>query len=136
MRTHVQKLSACVDRLRERNLNIDEIQVVSKALATLPEKFRVVRSVWSGVPVNERTMDTLLQQLLSEENVMESYSKQGTSNDGAFFVGNRGGFGRESSFSNFSSIEEGKWSVSGSKQPFPLSDILYLMFSSPYDRDW
>lgn len=218
MRTHVQKLSACVDRLRERNLNIDEIQVVSKALATLPEKFRVVRSVWSGVPVNERTMDTLLQRLLSEENVMESYSKQGTSNDGAFFVGNRGGFGRgnyrgnqngfregfinkngrgnyqnsndtrprcnyckirgheekdcfkkkkaeqmsnnqewgmtsstsfdprsvfaffadsgatrhmsdqKSFFSNFSSIEEGKWSVSGSKQPFPLSDILYFMF--------
>ena len=70
MRTHVQKLSACVDRLRERNLNIDEIQVVSKALATLPEKFRVVWSVWSGVPVNERTTDTLLQRLLSEENVM------------------------------------------------------------------
>ena len=55
MRTHIQKLSTCVDRLRERNLLVEEVQIVSKALATLPEKFKVVRSLWANVPISERT---------------------------------------------------------------------------------
>lgn len=86
MRTHIQKLSNIADKLRERDQPLNEIQLVTKALATLPETFRVVRSVWASVPTADRTLDHLLQRLLSEENVMKSYKKADTIPEEAFTV--------------------------------------------------
>lgn len=78
MTTHIQKLSNIANKLRELNQPLEEMQLVTKALATLPEKFRIVRSVWASVPLEERTMDNLLQRLRSEENVLKSYEKNDT----------------------------------------------------------
>lgn len=41
-----------------------------------PESFRIVRSVWANVPLSDRTLDHLLQRLLSEENVAKSYKRK------------------------------------------------------------
>jgi hypothetical protein len=73
MRTHIKKLSNVADKLGEQDQPLSNIQLVSKALATLPETFRIVRSVWASVPVADRTLDHLLQRLLTEENVVKSY---------------------------------------------------------------
>ena len=75
MTTHIRKLSSIADKLRELEQPLEEMQLVTKALATLPEKFRIVRSVWANVPLDERTMDNLLQRLRSEENVLKSYER-------------------------------------------------------------
>ena len=75
MTTHIRKLSSVADKLRELGQPLDEMQLVTKALATLPEQFRVVRSVWASVPLGERTVDNLLQRLRSEENVLRSYER-------------------------------------------------------------
>ncbi len=80
MTTHIRKLSSIVDKLRELGQPLDEMQLVTKALATLPEQFRVVRSVWANVPLNERTIDNLLQRLRSEENVLRSNERTDGSN--------------------------------------------------------
>lgn len=84
MRTHIQKLSNVADKLRERDQPLSNIQLVSKALATLPETFRIVRSVWASVPAADRTLDHLLQRLLTEENVVKSYQKTDNVTEGAF----------------------------------------------------
>ena len=84
MRTHIQKLSNVADKLRERDQPLSNIQLVSKALATLPETFRIVRSVWASVPAADRTLDHLLRRLLTEENVVKSYQKTDNVTEGAF----------------------------------------------------
>ncbi len=83
MTTHIQKLTSISDKLKELGQSLYEMQLVTKALATLPEKFRVVRSVWASVPLNERTIDNLLQRLRSEENVFKSYEKEDAARDAA-----------------------------------------------------
>ena len=93
MRTYIQKLSIAADKLREREQPLPEIQLVSKALTSLPEAFRIVRSVWASVPPAERTLDHLLQRLLTEENVVKSYQKKDGSSDGAFYSNNGSGKG-------------------------------------------
>ena len=75
MTTHIRKLSCIADKLRELGQPLEEMQLVTKALATLPERFRIVRSVWANVPLDERTIDNLLQRLRSEENVLKSYER-------------------------------------------------------------
>ena len=88
MTTHIQKLTSVSDKLRELGQPLDEMQLVKKALATLPEKFRVVRSVWASVPLNERTIDNLLQRLRSEENVFKSYEREDAAKDAAYAAKN------------------------------------------------
>ncbi len=89
MTTHLQKLSSIADKLRELGQPMDEMQLVTKALATLPEKFRIVRSVWANVPLEERTMDNLLQRLRSEENVLKSYERNDDASQAAYVARNR-----------------------------------------------
>jgi hypothetical protein len=84
MTSHIQKLTSVSNKLRELGQPLDEMQLVTKALATLPEKFRVVRSVWASVPLNERTIDNLLQRLRSEENVLKSYEREDAAKDAAY----------------------------------------------------
>ncbi len=78
MRTMIQKLSNIADQLREREKILPEVQLVSKALSTLQENFRIVRTVWASLPTNDRTLDHLLQQLKTKESVLKSYNKNRT----------------------------------------------------------
>ena len=84
MTVHIQKLSSIADKLKELGQPLDNMQLVTKALATIPEKFRIVRSVWANVPLNERTIDNLLQRLRLEENVVKSYENSNTTDHTAF----------------------------------------------------
>ena len=84
MTVHIQKLSSIADKLRELGQPVDNMQLVTKALATIPEKFRIVRSIWANVPLNERTIDNLLQRLRLEENVARSYENNVVTNQAAF----------------------------------------------------
>jgi hypothetical protein len=93
MRTHIQKLSNTADKLKERDQPLSDIQLVSKALATLPETYRIVRSVWAAVPAADRTLDHLLQRLLCEESVVKSYQRTEAPTEEAFAAGG-GGRGR------------------------------------------
>ena len=90
MRTHIQKLSNIADKLRERDQPLNDIQLASKALATLPEAFRIVRSVWAAVPAADRTLDHLLQRLPCEESVVKSYQKAEAPTEEAFAAGGSG----------------------------------------------
>ena len=45
-------------------------------LQTLPESYRHVRSAWTNVPRDEKTLDNLAQRLIAEEGVVASYAVQ------------------------------------------------------------
>ena len=95
MRTHIQKLMVIADKLRERDQVLTEVQLVTRALSTIPESFRIVRSLWTNVPVEDRTLEHLLQRLLSEENVAKSYKKTDDAVEVTAFTsraGARGGY--------------------------------------------
>ena len=49
-----------------------------------PKDYRIVRSVWSSVPVADRTLEHLLQRLLTEETVVKSYKKTDAAVEAAF----------------------------------------------------
>jgi hypothetical protein len=55
------------NQLRGMNEPVPERQILDKILAALPPNFRMVRSAWTVVPVNERTIDSLSRRLLAEE---------------------------------------------------------------------
>ncbi|EFX61387.1 hypothetical protein DAPPUDRAFT_122089, partial [Daphnia pulex] len=82
------------DQLREREQILPEVQLVSKALA-------IVRTVWTSLPANDRTLDHLLQRLITEESVLKSYQTKTEHNNEATFTSRqrfnsgRGGSGRE-----------------------------------------
>ncbi len=78
MRTMIQKLSNTADQTREREQILPEVQLVSKVLATLPENFRIIRTVWISLPATDRTLDHLMQRLITEESVLNSYKKNRT----------------------------------------------------------
>ena len=88
MRTMIQKLSNIADQLREREQILPEVQLVSKALATLPENFRIIRTIWTSLPANDRTLDHLLQRLITEESVLKSYQKTEHNSEAAFTANN------------------------------------------------
>jgi hypothetical protein len=75
MRTHIQKLMVIADKLPERDQQLTEVQLVTRALSTIPESFRIVRSLWANVSDRGPNVRALLQRLLSEENVAKSYKK-------------------------------------------------------------
>jgi hypothetical protein len=99
----IQKLSNIADQLREREQILPEVQLVSKVLAALPENFRIIRTVRTSLPANDRTLDHLLQRLITEESVLKSYQKTEHNIEAAFTANNshqrfnssRKGFGRE-----------------------------------------
>ena len=121
MRTHIQKLSVIADKLRERGEVLPEIQLVTKGLASLwvlylnittlsllnmtfffslsihifrPKDYRIIRSIWAAVPVADRTLNHLLQRLLTEETVVKSYKKNDAAVEAAFASssGAKGGY--------------------------------------------
>lgn len=55
---------------------IPERQILNKILAGLPPTFRMVRSAWTMVPVNERTIDNLTRRPVAEEKVIASYESE------------------------------------------------------------
>ena len=79
----IQKLSNIADQLRERKQILPEDQLISKVLAMLLDNFRIVRSVWTSYPANYRTLDHLLQRLITEESVLPSYPKTEVPNETA-----------------------------------------------------
>ncbi|EFX76585.1 hypothetical protein DAPPUDRAFT_248687 [Daphnia pulex] len=120
----IQKLSNIADQLREREQILPEVQLVSKALATLPENFRIVRTVWTSLPANDRTLDHLLQRLITEESVLKSYQTKTEHNNEAAFTANnsrqrfnsgRGGSGRERHGVQGGFARQHPWFLSGIK---------------------
>ncbi len=95
MTTRMRKFSCFADKLRELGHPLREMQLVTKALATLRETFRIVRSVWANVPLDKRTMDNLFQRLRSEENVIKSYERPDGSSQAFAARGHTRGRGRE-----------------------------------------
>ena len=74
--SYINGILSIANQLREMNEPVPERQILNKILAALPPTFRMVRSAWTVVPVNERTIDNLSRRLVAEESVIASYESE------------------------------------------------------------
>lgn len=75
--THVSKLENLAYRLKTLNTDIDDTMLMSKILATLPEKFKYFACAWDSTAQDQKTLTNLTSRLLSEENrLVATDSKQ------------------------------------------------------------
>ena len=74
--SYINGILSIAYKLREINEPIPERQILNKILAALPPTFRMVRSAWTVVSANERTIDNLTQRLVAEEKVIASYESE------------------------------------------------------------
>jgi hypothetical protein len=64
------------NKLREMGSPLQDKYIINRMLQTLPESYRHVRSAWTNVPRDEKTIDNLAQRLIAEEGVVASYAVQ------------------------------------------------------------
>ncbi|KZS04649.1 Uncharacterized protein APZ42_032362 [Daphnia magna] len=74
--SYINGILPIANQLREMNEPVRGRQILNKILAALPPNFRMLRSGWTVVPVNERTIDNLTRRLVPEESVIASYESE------------------------------------------------------------
>ena len=79
IRHHINTIMNDANKLREMGSPLQDKYIINRMLQTLPETFRHVRSAWTNVPTNEKTIENLTQRLIAEEGVVASYAIQGPS---------------------------------------------------------
>jgi len=68
MATHVSTLQNIAYKLKILNREIDDVMVMSKILATLPDNYKHFASAWDSTHTAEKTLSNLTARLLGEEN--------------------------------------------------------------------
>ena len=69
---HVSKVRNIALQLQDLGENIPDVVVISKILASLPHKYRHLRSAWISVDPGRQTLDLLQERLLEEESYIDS----------------------------------------------------------------
>ena len=69
---HVSKVRNLALQLLDLGENIPDVVVISKILASLPHKYRHLRSGWSSVDSERQTLDLLQERLLEGESYIDS----------------------------------------------------------------
>ncbi len=83
--THISTIESLASRLNDIGVAVDEQQVITKILCTLPPSFRHAVSTWDGVPDVEKTVVVLTARLLKEETMNKLYGAQ-EELDSAFYA--------------------------------------------------
>ncbi len=63
-------------KLRGMGSPLQDKYIINRMLQLLPESYRHVRSAWTKVPWDEKTIDNFAQRLIAEEGVVASYAVQ------------------------------------------------------------
>ena len=88
--SHISNIESLATRLKDIGVAIDDQQIITKILCTLPPSFRHAVSVWDSVPDTDRTIALLTARLLKEETMNQMYGSSEAS-DAAFFSRRHGG---------------------------------------------
>lgn len=75
---HISKLENLAYRLKTVNQEIDNEMLMSKILATLPEKFKYFTTAWESTVGTDRNLTNLTSRLLSEEERNKSKESEST----------------------------------------------------------
>ena len=83
--SHISTIESLAARLNDIGVAVDDQQIITKIICTLPPSFRHAVSVWDSVPENEKTIALLTARLLKEETMNKLY---GTTEvlDSAFYA--------------------------------------------------
>lgn len=85
--THITEIETMASQLSDVGAPMNDVQIMTKIVCTLPPSYRNFTTVWSGVPIAERTIALLTSRLLKEEsmNLRHTGGKQDAV-DAAFFL--------------------------------------------------
>ena len=76
IRHHINCIMNAANKLREMGSPLQNKYIINRLLQTLPESFRHVRTGWTNVPNDEKTIENLIPRLIAEEGVVASYAAQ------------------------------------------------------------
>jgi len=76
MAIHVSTLQNMTYKLKVLNTDIDEIMIISKILATLPDTYKYFASAWDSTSTKEKNLISLTARLLAEENRMNTLQEK------------------------------------------------------------
>jgi len=76
MATHVSTLQNMAYKLKVLNTDIDEIMIISKILATLPDTYKHFASAWDSTSTKEKNLISLTARLLAEGNRMNKLQEK------------------------------------------------------------
>lgn len=71
---HVSKIQNLARQLLDLGENIPDIQIMAKILASLPAKYRNIRTAWNSVEPTRRTIENLQARLIKEESYLNEES--------------------------------------------------------------
>lgn len=83
--SHITAVETLATRLSDLGAPMDDHQVITKIICTLPPSFRHAISAWDNVPDADKTIALLTTRLLKEETMNKIYGGQEDS-DSAFFA--------------------------------------------------
>lgn len=85
MKTHIADIKAIAHHLSEVDKAIEERELITKIVCTLPAPYRNFVSSWRHNPVNRQTMVSLTSLLLQEEREISRWTPKGASNQETAF---------------------------------------------------
>ena len=83
--THITAIETLATRLKDLGVTVDDDQIITKIVCTLPPSFRFAISAWDNVPSADKTISLLTSRLLKEETMNKVYGGQEEA-DSAFFA--------------------------------------------------
>jgi transposase InsO family protein len=85
--SHITAIETIANRLRDLGVTVDDTQIMTKILCTLPPSFRHVTTAWDNVPEKDKSITLLTAKLLKEEAMNKLYGGH-EGGDSAFFARN------------------------------------------------
>ena len=79
MKTHIAKIQTIAHHLGEVGRPVEERELITKVVCTLPEPYRSFVSSWRHVPADKQTMTTLTSLLLQEEREIAKWTPKTSS---------------------------------------------------------
>ena len=78
--THISAVESMASQLRDMDVSIDDTDIITKILITLPTSYRHFMSAWDNVPDDKKTVELLTTRLLKEEVINSTYGLPKASN--------------------------------------------------------
>lgn len=73
--THITTIESMANQLKDLGVVVDDMQIITKVICTLPPSFRHIVSVWDNFEDSKKTLQLLTARLLKEETRNKSYKE-------------------------------------------------------------
>lgn len=68
---HVSRVQNLAAQLKDLGENVSEVAIMAKVLDSLPSRYNALQTAWDSVPVENQSLENLLERLIEEEKRFE-----------------------------------------------------------------